>query len=819
MERPRLTPAERIANMVQRCLYLDFCRHQRGRTMFAPVQVYLGPLANPADPSPHTQSATLPALAAYNLPGILDQVPESRRYDLLVARMDVGQTPPLRNVAAFPGPKVLLLEDCVEGEVWLDPLADYVDVSGFDRVVGNTTLHVLRYLAARGVRGLRWSPGIEGTLDPRPLSKSRRLEWASEGGPGDPALVEFARQHGADFLPRPKAGLYRDDVRMESLVCLYSNRYGEIGHYAHKVLDSGSVLVMVESAATRLWRDHVGALESFVPVRSHADLEQALAVHASGQGDLGARLGGYVRESRRLMGSTRWVPELLESLETGDDSCSPALALPAGFDPDLFRDLYTVLRNAPPPDAGSAPDLSAAFRERFDELAADGQALLGRAEFDELLSAGAGPARPASVIVVGEPERASARQPFSERGCYVRQAGSAGRVGVYRKVETRQPIRRNSVLLVGDASANHLSPKFRAIGETAPELRFDTLNMVRIAAGGVGYELSDEDSLFERNLRLQPGETWEQWLGANAWEYDLFHLVALFNTDVVSAVLGLPAEVRLLVSFVGSDLYQIADPRTYPLYHAVTHRAERITVHGQEMKSALLAKFGQDLAPRVRTALWGVDGEQLERLARLQAEYDDRARERWRERQGVAADTLVVTVGYSGAERVNHLAAVEGLSGLPEELRRRCLFVFPMSYGGPLEHTLRATRALERSGLAFRVLSEYQSDDAIAELMINADYHVNVPTTDAFNNFMVESLAAGTVVLNGAWLPYRQLDALGIRHTWIDSCGEIAAALGALVAQQAHRDPRLGENRALLERHVTYRALAATWADLYRELL
>jgi glycosyltransferase involved in cell wall biosynthesis len=633
----------------------------------------------------------------------LEQLPERGDWDLLVVRVDLGSQPLLRNVAVFPGTKVLLLEDAFQRPVSWDAWIDYLEVSEFDRIVGNTAPEAMAYLGSLCVGGLRFMPGLEG-------------------------------------------------------------------------------------------------------------------------------------EESTTVSRKQWVQRLLIDLDTGSSQADFPPALPEDVDPTLYRELCAVLRSEPELQ-GCRLEVSNGWAARFqelvpllphrgfaapapDETSPPGAAcLLTDSEFRALLEAGSGPWQRDLIVVTGQSQTLGVRRPFTERGCYVRSRRSTPRVGVYRRVITREPIRRQAVLLAGEASANLITPKYREILAVAPELAVDTLNMVRIGKAGVSHTLREEDRVFRRNLQLEPGATYEGWLLERAFDYDVVHLIGLFKPACMQAVLKLPPEVLLIVSFIGSDLYLLSDPRLYPLHHAVTRRADTITVHNDQMKTALLTKYGQDLAPRVRTVMWGAKNDQLRRLASMQAAYDDRARAEWRERQGIAPEKLLVTVGYSGAERVNHLQTIAALDALPERTKRRCSFVFPMSYGATPEYARRVGRRLERSGLEYRALRYYQTDEAIAELMLNADYHVNLPVTDAFNNFMVESLAAGTAVINGAWLPYALLDEIGIRHHKVESLDDLPSRIEQLIAQEAHRDPALAGNLPRLEPTISYEAVASAWAELYRDLL
>ncbi|MBX9628393.1 MAG: hypothetical protein K2X82_31630, partial [Gemmataceae bacterium] len=273
-----------------------------------------------------------------------------------------------------------------------------------------------------------------------------------------------------------------------------------------------------------------------------------------------------------------------------------------------------------------------------------------------------------------------------------------------------------------------------------------------------------------------------------------------------------PPGVPVVLSFWGSDLYRQEGVRTYALQARACGRADRLTVGSVEMREVLLAKFGRHLAPKVRLAHYGAAN--LDAAAAGRRHRDD-----FLARHGLPADRVRVVVGNSGGPGNRHPEVLARLAALPPDLLARVTVLLPMSYGGDEAYRAEVRRVAARMPFDARVLDAFLPDPEVGALRAATDVLVHVPVSDQFSAAMCEAVAAGAVLVAGAWLPYSRLRLAGVPYREVGELDDLSGAVAAVLADWP------AAKRAAEAAGPRVRPLAAWgevvrgWDAVYRELL
>lgn len=177
---------------------------------------------------------------------------------------------------------------------------------------------------------------------------------------------------------------------------------------------------------------------------------------------------------------------------------------------------------------------------------------------------------------------------------------------------------------------------------------------------------------------------------------------------------------------------------------------------------------------KLRNVFFGL--EPLEALAGMQHIGAVSAKKHF----NISAETLVITCGYSGSPNQQHSAIINALRHACK-LPKNHLVVFPMTYGGNIEYKLQVEQAICESGLNFRILKQFLSDQEIALWRKATDIFIQVQHTDAFSGSMQEHLFCGNIVITGSWLPYQELKNKGIEFFEIDTINEISKTIDRII--------------------------------------
>jgi hypothetical protein len=130
----------------------------------------------------------------------------------------------------------------------------------------------------------------------------------------------------------------------------------------------------------------------------------------------------------------------------------------------------------------------------------------------------------------------------------------------------------------------------------------------------------------------------------------------------------------------------------------------------------------------------------------------------------IQTDKIIITLGYSGDERHQHLKFLSILKNLDPEIKEKIFILVPMTYAAKEEYIDNIITILRTLDVSYKIITDILSDENISRLRIISDLFINIRTTDQLSGSMLEHLFSGSVVLTGDWLPYKKLDDLFVYY-------------------------------------------------------
>jgi hypothetical protein len=124
---------------------------------------------------------------------------------------------------------------------------------------------------------------------------------------------------------------------------------------------------------------------------------------------------------------------------------------------------------------------------------------------------------------------------------------------------------------------------------------------------------------------------------------------------------------------------------------------------------------------------------------------------------GIPPEAVVVYCGYNGIPAQNHVKIIEAASRLSPSIQSRCVFVFPMSYGGTESYRAEVKQKLAEATFTHRIIESFNSDTDVARWRLTANILVTIQKTDQLSATVQEHLYCGAVLVAGDWLPYELL--------------------------------------------------------------
>lgn len=364
------------------------------------------------------------------------------------------------------------------------------------------------------------------------------------------------------------------------------------------------------------------------------------------------------------------------------------------------------------------------------------------------------------------------------------------------------PKRKDAVVSAGDI--------FKAFSETLKDHSerskfFRKLLRFRFKAAAEQIERNAKEKVFSEQIR-------------NIFmNFDIFHFHYL-SPDYLSAIRYIPENKKILLTFWGSDLYQVSGVNNYKKQFEGLHKADLITVNALEIKEAVLTKFGRDLYPKLRDADFRLSKKKLELI-------DQRKKENaiscFKQKHGIPEEKIILTLGYSASSKQRHIEILKILNELDEKYKNRIFVVIPMTYG--LEHEDedylgKVKDFCGKVSLDTKILEDYMVGEELVDFTISSEITLNLRDTDALNASMLESLFAGNIVINGAWLPYGKLRRLGIHYKEIELKKELKSVIPEILDNPGQEKERTLVNPEIIRKNFLYENTISEWKNIYDEL-
>lgn len=283
-----------------------------------------------------------------------------------------------------------------------------------------------------------------------------------------------------------------------------------------------------------------------------------------------------------------------------------------------------------------------------------------------------------------------------------------------------------------------------------------------------------------------------------AKNYDVVNIQYLHEWSAEIAPF-IPNNIKVVISFWGSDLMATSGIDYYKLQFNALHRADLISIFSAESLEILLSKFGRDLLIKCHKVFYGLTTEQFKELVNNKQYFYELGKNLIFQ-QGFNPDEYeyIIKVGYSSFPGQNHMHILDEIDLLPRDIIEKSLFIFPMTYGDKENYIKLVEERILKSNIKAIVLSEYLSHDEAKSISFVCNIMLNLRSNDGFNNSMLESLIAGAIVLSGSWLPYSLLRQHDIYYCEVNSLQDLnRLLLKVLYDLKKHLENAEGNKRKL----------------------
>lgn len=332
-------------------------------------------------------------------------------------------------------------------------------------------------------------------------------------------------------------------------------------------------------------------------------------------------------------------------------------------------------------------------------------------------------------------------------------------------------------LVIGDAGSMHIYNFVRTVllprnyqvhlltlsSEPVRELyhKFYQENGVAVySVAGKGYSGLEKKDKLHRLMQL----FYKFILMFDVPRVDVCHVHSVYKTSMYLIRFFRHKYKKLILSYWGGDIENEPE-RINRLREKCFPMARQITVTVERTREQFHEIYGHKYDDKLSVCRFATEG--LECISRLAREG---TREQYRREYGVPEGKICITCGYSAYAAQHQDECLRQIGRMPDELKARVHVIVPMQYGRfDMPYIQRVKQEAEASGVSYEVLEEYVPFEKSAMLAIATDIYLHVRDTDAFSNALKEHVYAGSLVIKGDWLIYRELEEMGANITSISS--------------------------------------------------
>lgn len=187
-----------------------------------------------------------------------------------------------------------------------------------------------------------------------------------------------------------------------------------------------------------------------------------------------------------------------------------------------------------------------------------------------------------------------------------------------------------------------------------------------------------------------------------------------------------------------------------------------------------------------------------------------------KKQMGFPADKVVIAVGYCGRKDQQHIRVLNQILEMSDECIKNMYIFVHVGYGVRIPAYINQIemvgRKIRARGGEFVISDEFMTGNRLSWLRFGVDIFINAELIDALSGSMLEYFAAGTNVINGAWLDYIELEKYKFKYTKFNEFVELKDILTKKMIQ-LKRDVN---NPKLVFEHFSWKKNSKIWNDIYK---
>ena len=234
---------------------------------------------------------------------------------------------------------------------------------------------------------------------------------------------------------------------------------------------------------------------------------------------------------------------------------------------------------------------------------------------------------------------------------------------------------------------------------------------------------------------------------------------------------------RLVLTYWGTDVL-IPSEKEIEKQKTILPYADKITVTVKNSYNVFRNRFGDIYDDKLEVVHFPSGA-----VPKIREISQKKTRQQCREEIGVPDGKLLLVCGYNADPAQRQDICLNEISMLSKEQKDRLHIIVPVQYNRfDLSYIDRVKQAAENCGCSYEVLEEYVPFERNAVMCLATDIYLNLRISDAFSNAMKEQITAGSLMIQGDWLNYIEVDEMNAPVIKISDLSELHSALENVIS-------------------------------------
>lgn len=178
-------------------------------------------------------------------------------------------------------------------------------------------------------------------------------------------------------------------------------------------------------------------------------------------------------------------------------------------------------------------------------------------------------------------------------------------------------------------------------------------------------------------------------------------------------------------------------------------------------------------------------------------------------------DKIIVVCGYNASNAQKHVQMIRALEKLNTEEKEKIFAIFPMTYGKDFTYIEMVRKQLESAAFEYLILEDFMKVHEIASLRRCTDIFILMQTSDAYSSTIVEYTYCNTIIINGKWLDYSELEKEGAFYEKVESVEGVTGKLSYILRNMEKERERFKRNRESAKLFQEEYEKNELWEELY----